>query len=959
MTVREISSLEELDLDGHFVIVEESPIYPGQLVLVADDQDRFRSLFRDFVSRYHILKELSLYDEFLKEASRQGYNVFVMPSGVRVVDQDAGHRAPLYVEGFALPDGGQLFQYQQYGLSKALGLDYMFFNWGTGSGKGHTLSTNVPTPQGWRKWGDLRVGDQVFGSDGSPTIVTHVHHRGVLPTYLVTFSDHSSVEVDGDHIWSVWDTSIRNEQVRFYKVLQNKTTTELAREGLKKEGRREYRWRIPLGAALYGGQRLPIGPYTLGSLIANGHLSGSGTILTTPDEAVISRVREEGYVVNLVHNSDPHPHNCPHYSLPGLRQNIRDLRLDVLSGQKFIPEQYLLCGYEQRIALLQGLMDGDGSSRAGGRRVVNYHTTSSRLADDVRSLVNSLGGTATTWTTNRIGHSGNTCQETTLNIMLPASISAWSSDRKTRSEAPTKNTVPKRSIVSIEPVGEQEIRCITVAASNSLYMVGDGYIITHNSVAAAAGAQELILNRREFDLALVFALKKIKGGLARTISTTTQLRVRIIDGSPQYRTREYAKADADVYVLNYEKAHYDQRDLTKLMKGKRVLFIFDEVQRILVWNGGRASLAAKSINALVRKPKKKAVWPMSASIINQNPARYWRVFQWAPEQPLGLLGEFRKKYQTSGSALWFGEGARSYQKDTWNEKALEEVRHRVAHLTHAVRKTDPGVREMFKGIQWIPVEVEMSPTDREIYEVFREEAIKCRENNEWDRAAALVSVMKLVCNTSEALFHTSHAVVAPLMRRIDGKNLKTSLSAKWEMVLDKILEIQGQGDKVVLFTQYTNLGLFLLANELKKKGIGHVLHWGDGMSYKKSLEMQDTFNRDPSITVFASSNAGTYGLNLQGARYVINYEIPMSYDDLMQRNSRIDRADSHLDGLTCYGYYCKDTVEERSFDVMEQRRELAEIIQGTREQLSRARIEVAGLDNIGQRREVDYMLGRD
>lgn len=616
MTVREISSLDDLepeDLAEHLVIVEESPIYPGQLVLLADDQDRFKSVFGDFVSRYHILKELSLYESFISETVIQGYNVFIMPSGSTVLNQDAGHKQPLSVEGFALP----LFRYQQYGVSKALALvdgsGFCFYNWGTGSGK---------------------------------------------------------------------------------------------------------------------------------------------------------------------------------------------------------------------------------------------------------------------------------------------------------------------------------------------------------SIAAAAGAQELILNRREFDLALVFTLRKIKGGLARTFTSTTQLRTRIIDGSKDYRVREYAKADADVYVLNYEKAHHDQFELQKLIKKKRVLFVFDEVQRILVWSGGKATLAAKGINALVRKPAKRAVWPMSASIINQDPARYWRVFQWAPEHPLGKLGEFRKQYQISGSALWAGEGVRAYQvKDKWDEKKLEEVRHRVAALTHTVRKTDPGVRELFKGIQFVPVEVEMSATDRSVYEILRELAIRMKEEGDYDGAGQLVHLMKLVCNTSEALLHSlSSQLSLPMMEAINAADLKTSLSAKFEMVLDKILEIQSQGDKVVLFTKYTNLGLFLLGDELKKHKVGHVLHWGTGMTDKQGLEAQDRFNNDPSITVFGSSDAGTYGLNLQAARYVINYEIPMSYDDLMQRNSRIDRADSHLDGLTCYGYYCKDTVEERSFAVMEQRRELAEIIQGTREELSRGRIAAAGLGSMSQRGEIEYLL---
>lgn len=625
--IRFIESTDDItdaELDEHFILVEESPIYPGQLVLAADDDlDRFRSIFGDFVSRFHILQELSLYEAFLEEATKQGYNVFVLPSGTKVLDQDAGHRLMLDIEGLTLPNSSRLFRYQQYGISKALSLvgqtDYMFFNWGTGSGK---------------------------------------------------------------------------------------------------------------------------------------------------------------------------------------------------------------------------------------------------------------------------------------------------------------------------------------------------------SVAAAAGAQELIANREEFDLALVFTLRKIKGGLARTIANATQLQVRIIDGTKEYRTREYAKADADVYVLNYEKAHFDQKDLLKLIRKKRVLFVFDEVQRILVWSGGKATFAAKGINALVNKAKKTraVVWPMSASIINQDPARYWRVYQWAPGQPLGLLGAFRKEYQISGTALWAGEGARvagTPVKDVWNEKKLEEVRHRVAHLTHAVRKTDPGVREMFKGIQFIPVEVEMSESDRGIYNSLQALAMEMRDEGDYAGAGQVVHLMKLVCNTSEALLHTTSSII-PLSfkEKTDAQLLKTSLSAKWEMVLDKILEIQSQGDKVVLFTHHTNLGLFLLANELKKAKVGHVLHWGTGMTDKQGLEAQDRFNNDPSVTVFASSDAGTYGLNLQAARYVINYEIPMSYDDLMQRNSRIDRADSHLDGLTCYGYYCAGTVEERSYAVMEQRRELAEVIQGTREELSRDRIAVVGLGKMNERDEIDYLLGR-
>jgi SNF2 family DNA or RNA helicase len=73
---------------------------------------------------------------------------------------------------------------------------------------------------------------------------------------------------------------------------------------------------------------------------------------------------------------------------------------------------------------------------------------------------------------------------------------------------------------------------------------------------------------------------------------------------------------------------------------------------------------------------------------------------------------------------------------------------------------------------------------------------------------------------------------------------------------------------------------------------------------------------------------------MQCARYVIQYEPLYSYDDAMQRASRIDRSDSHLDGLTNYVMVTENSVEERVWDVQQQRREISSAIQGTAEVLS-------------------------
>jgi SNF2 family DNA or RNA helicase len=150
--------------------------------------------------------------------------------------------------------------------------------------------------------------------------------------------------------------------------------------------------------------------------------------------------------------------------------------------------------------------------------------------------------------------------------------------------------------------------------------------------------------------------------------------------------------------------------------------------------------------------------------------------------------------------------------------------------------------------------------------------------------------------------------------------------------LNEMLEsIRESGDKVAVFTHWTNLTLHLIRDKIE---VPHVVHWGVGQSEIDSQAAKDRFMTDPDITCFLSSDAGSHGLNLQCARYVIQYEPTYSYDDAMQRASRIDRADSHLDGLTNYVMVTESSVEQRVWNIQQDRRIISAATQGTEEVLS-------------------------
>ena len=109
---------------------------------------------------------------------------------------------------------------------------------------------------------------------------------------------------------------------------------------------------------------------------------------------------------------------------------------------------------------------------------------------------------------------------------------------------------------------------------------------------------------------------------------------------------------------------------------------------------------------------------------------------------------------------------------------------------------------------------------------------------------------------------------------------------------------------------------------MKSRGINHALHYG-GQTTLQNEEAKKRFKTTSECNVLLSSDAGSHGMNMPEARVVINFDCPYDYDTLMQRNDRIDRADTFLDGLESRLYYYEDTVEEYIWGVNNERRLLS------------------------------------
>ena len=415
-----------------------------------------------------------------------------------------------------------------------------------GIGKQMPVDTMVLTPGGWQPIGEIQVGDSVIGSSGKPARVTGVFPQGVKPSYRMRFSDGSSVESGPDHLWTVgywcggrrWtEMVVTTEQIRTGATVGR---LSLARTALQ----------IPTLAGpveFAKGEPLPLPPYTTGQLLANGALTHHHPTLTVnaldwPE--IRAQLLSEGTTVGAVHQYG----GAIRCGINGIARTVAALQMNVNSREKRIPLAYLRASAEDRVALLQGLMDGDGSCSASRNRVT-FHSTSEGLAKDVRELVEQLGGTATIHRYDRIEEDKPT--EFHVRLRMPLGIRPFTTTRKA-SRLDGDRRPPKRGIVGVEYVRNVESVCIRVDTEDALY-VTEHCILTHNTPTAIG-----LFARAEALPAVVVTLTALPIQWEREVNKfAPELRTHIIKSSKPYPLDKSAKGTAlplpDVMIMSYSK----------------------------------------------------------------------------------------------------------------------------------------------------------------------------------------------------------------------------------------------------------------------------------------------------------------------------------------------------------------------------------------------------------------------
>ena len=334
------------------------------------------------------------------------------------------------------------------------------------SGYGKLIANDVPvlTKDGWKKHGDLKVGDYVISPKGEFIRVNLVHPKRYANT-KVTFEDGEVIYCHNQHEWQVYDRNARKEK--------QVETTYLMENLKEKDGRT--RFYLPLIEPVKGEHKdLPVDPYTYGVWLGDGMTKGGRITENINDFEIFNYIP---YEISSINNGiNDNVKNC---HLKGLSTDLHKIGLCYQNKvvQKYIHDSYLTADISQRLELLAGIIDTDGYlDRIKQRYIIT--TASEKLKEDIVSLIYTFNWRVSITTIPpKKSSSGIQGKKNVYYIgFSPTMKIPCKLERKQLQKVHKQRRI---GFSNIEFVDLQQGNCITV--DGGLYLVGRTLKITHNT----------------------------------------------------------------------------------------------------------------------------------------------------------------------------------------------------------------------------------------------------------------------------------------------------------------------------------------------------------------------------------------------------------------------------------------------------------------------------------------------
>ena len=411
-----------------------------------------------------------------------------------------------------------------------------------GGGKMCLLDSQICTPFGFRQLREMEVGSIITNPiTGGMQRVIALHPIETHHFYRVHFVDGTHTDCSEGHLWVCHESRKKNKRAKNHGVSTDKIWLTKDMYGWyqnKKQGMHNGQHLIiPLTAPVQfttGCHKPTVPPYVLGALIGDGCITDSilknGYVeFINEDDEIAARFEQLGYDMSNIRFKQKDS-NVKYYHIKDDRL-IEQLKKLGIAGNNslthFIPKYYKLASIEDRVNLMQGLIDTDGYVDDRGHII--YTTISEQLAEDVAFIARSLGGVATI-TKNPAGYKRpdtgefvkcHDAYDVQIRTKINPDLCGISRKKeRARYEFNGGNSELGKRITDIEYIGMREGRCITVDDPSGLY-VADNFTVTHNSYLGSCWVISSCI--RFEDIRAVIARKTLKSLKESTFNTVKKI----------------------------------------------------------------------------------------------------------------------------------------------------------------------------------------------------------------------------------------------------------------------------------------------------------------------------------------------------------------------------------------------------------------------------------------------------
>lgn len=369
-----------------------------------------------------------------------------------------------------------------------------------GGGKAQPDDTPIPTPTGFKRLDELKIGDLVFNLYGRPVEVTNIFPQGIQDTYEVILSDGRKTRCNLDHLWHVMTMSHGKPITKVMTLRDIMKDYKYVAPG--SPDRVHSRYMIPNnGVAQFNPQDIPLDPWVLGYIIGNGCCLEPQFKVSCPDDwAPLQIAKKLG-----IYSQRDYEKNYSYIFREGRDVKSRIHTESIIgnipevyqkhSHEKRIPSQYIFNSEEVRRELLRGLMDSDGSiyRDKDSRYEVSYSTVSPGLVEDVCTVLGSLGMGYSVKTRHQEGKR----DQYTILLKIPNNdlIHLFTYPKKLNIALDARDKVKTRNydvirIVDIRKVEPTPQRCILINDPLHVYLT-EQFIPTHNSLMLLKSALDI------------------------------------------------------------------------------------------------------------------------------------------------------------------------------------------------------------------------------------------------------------------------------------------------------------------------------------------------------------------------------------------------------------------------------------------------------------------------------------